>query len=87
MVMNTITATDARQSFFDLVKDATKKHCIYQISHRSGNTVLLSADEYESMVETLELLSIPGFRESMKRSVDQMNKEETVSFDEVFGEE
>jgi len=87
MVMNTITATDARQSFFDLVKDATKKHCVYQISHRSGNTVLLSADEYESMVETLELLSIPGFRESMKRSVDQMTKGETVSFDEVFGEE
>ena len=82
--MNTITATDARQSFFDLVKDATKKHCVYQISHRSGNTVLLSADEYESMVETLELLSIPGFRESMKRSVVQMNKGETDSFEEVF---
>ena len=84
--MNTITATDARQSFFDLVKDTTKKHCVYQISHRSGNAVLLSADEYESMIETLELLSIPGFRESMKRSVNQMNDGKTVSFEEVFGE-
>ena len=84
--MNTITATNARQSFFDIVKGATKKHCVYQISHRSGNAVLLSADEYESMVETLNLLSIPGFRESMKRSVNQMNQGDTISFKEVFGE-
>jgi len=37
----------------------------------------MSTEEYESMVETLNLLSIPGFRESMKRSVDQINNGET----------
>ena len=83
---NIITATKARQSFFDIVKGATQKHQIYHISHHSGTAVLMSTEEYESMIETLELLSIPGFRESMKRSVDQVNNEETFSMDEVFGD-
>jgi antitoxin YefM len=82
-----ITATNARQSFFNIVKETTQKHQVYHISHPSGTAVLLSAEEYDSMVETLNLLSIPGFRESIKRSVDQAEKGETFSIDEVFGDE
>ncbi len=85
--MTTITATSARRSFFDLVKEATRKHEVYRIRHRQGGTVLLSEEDYDSLLETLELLSIPGFRESMKRSVRQMKKGETLPFSEVMGGE
>jgi antitoxin YefM len=44
----------------------------------------MSEEEYDSMVETLELLSIPGFRQSLKKSVAQMRKGETVSFEDIF---
>ena len=83
--MTTLTATAARRDFFDLVKNAAKKHEVFHIHHRTGDAVLLSEEDYESLVETLELLSIPGFSESMKRSVNQMNKGQTMSFDEVLG--
>ncbi|MBW2195229.1 MAG: type II toxin-antitoxin system Phd/YefM family antitoxin [Deltaproteobacteria bacterium] len=83
--MNKLTATDARRDFFEIVKGATQKHQIYRIQHRNGSVVLLSEEEYDSLVETLELLSIPGFRESIKRSAEQMKRGETVSFKEVFG--
>lgn len=83
--MTTLTATAARRDFFDLVKGAANKHQVYHIHHRSGDAVLLSEDDYDSLIETLELLSIPGFRESIKRSVRQMNKGQTLSFDEVLG--
>jgi antitoxin YefM len=84
--MTTLTATDARREFFDVVKGATDKHQIYRIHHRRGSVVLLAEDDYDSMIETMELLSTPGFRRSLKRSVEQMHRGETVSFEEVFGE-
>ncbi len=34
----------------------------------------MSEEDYENLMETLELLSIPGFRASMKRSVAQMKR-------------
>jgi len=83
--MNKLTATDARRDFFEIVKGATQKHQVYRIQHRNGSVVLLSEEEYDSLVETLELLSIPGFRESIARSVEQMKKGETVSLEDVFG--
>ncbi len=82
--MTTITATDARRDFFELIKNATKGHKIYKIHHRKGTAVLMSEDDYESLVETLELLSIPGFHDSIKKSVKQMENGETFSLNEVF---
>ena len=84
--MTTMTATDARREFFDVVKGATNKHLVYRINHRQGSVVLMAENDYESLMETMELLSTPGFRKSLKRSVEQMNKGETLSFEEVFGE-
>lgn len=84
--MTTFTATAARRMFFDLVKGVTRRHKVFKIHHSSGDAVLLSGEDYESLIETLELLSLPGFRESMKRSVRQSQKGQTVSFKDVFGE-
>jgi antitoxin YefM len=84
--MTTLTATDARRELFELVKGANEKHEVYRIRHRKGSAVLLSEEDYDSLIETLELLSIPGFRASVKRSVKQVEKGETLSFDELFKE-
>ncbi len=82
--MPTLTATDARKGFFEMLKGATKKHRIYHIHHKNGDVVLLSEEEFENLRETLELLSIPGFRKKIAESVKQMKKGETVSFEKVF---
>jgi antitoxin YefM len=85
--MTTLSATDARREFFDLVKQATAAHRVYRIRHRKGSAVLLSEEDYESLLESLDLLSIPGFRASMKRSVAQMKRGDTLSLEEVLGGE
>ena len=84
--MTTLTATSARKEFFDLVKGAAEGHRTFRIQHRRGAAVLMSEDDYDGLIETLELLSVPGFRESIKRSVTQMQKGETVSIAAVLGE-
>ena len=83
--MTTIPATAARRDFFDLVKGAAEGHKMFRIQHRKGTAVLMSEDDYEGMLETLELLSIPGFRASIKRSVRQAAKGDTLSMDDLFG--
>ncbi len=83
---NNITATDARRNFFEIVKGATEKHQIFRIQHPTGAVVMLSAEEYESLIETLELLSIPGLLKSLNRSVNQMNDGDTYSMNDVFGD-
>ena len=85
--MTTIPATAARRDFFDLVKGAAEGHQTYRIHHRKGTAVLLSEDDYEGLLETLHLLSVPGFRTSIKRSLRQARAGQTVSMDEMFGAE
>jgi antitoxin YefM len=85
--MATLTATDARKNLFELLKGASRRHEIYRIRHKDGDAVLMSQDEFESLIETLELLSSPGFRRDFERSKKQAAKGDTLSFAEVFGEE
>ena len=84
--MANVNATQARKDFFELIKDAITKRKVFRIHHRDGDVVLMSDDEYESLQETLELLSIRGFRESIKKSLKQIERGETYSVDEVFGD-
>ena len=85
--MNTVTATEARRVLFDLVKSTTKGHRVFRIHHRSGSAVLMSEEDYDSLMETLDLLSIPGFRASIKRSVAQVKRGDTRAIEDVLGAE
>lgn len=84
--MATITATNARKKFFDIVKGANTKHEVYHIHHKDGDVVLMPEDEYESLIETLFLLSTPGFKEELKEAKEQIERGEVFTFEEVFGE-
>ena len=84
--MTTLTATAARKGFFELLKKTSDQHEIYHIHHRSGDAVLMSEQEYDSLNESLALLSSPGFRTAFERSKQEAADGETVSFEDVFGE-
>jgi len=84
--MINLTATEARKSFFDLIKQSNQTHEIFEVQHKSGNAILMSADEYESLQETLYLLSQPNFKDEFSEAVTEIEAGELVSFDDVFGE-
>ncbi|NLX26389.1 MAG: type II toxin-antitoxin system Phd/YefM family antitoxin [Lentisphaerae bacterium] len=84
--MSTITATDARKSFFELMKGVNQRHEIYHISYKEGAAVLISEEEFESLKETLALLSTKGFREDFERGRREIEEGDTCSFEDVFGE-
>lgn len=79
-----LTATEARKNFFDLIKNSNQHHQAYHIHHPKGAAVLLSEVDYECLLETLELLSIPGFRDSIKKSAKQVKDKKLYTMDDVF---
>ena len=83
--MPTLTATDARTRWFELVKGSTKGHQIYRISSKEGGVVLLSEEDYESLLETLELLSIKGLLKTVRMAKKEIKEGKTYSINEVFG--
>lgn len=84
--MISLTATEANKDFFSLLRQSTQQHELFEILHSSGKSVIMSADEYESLQETLYLLSQPSFNQDFQQSVKEANAGETLSFDKVFGE-
>jgi antitoxin YefM len=85
--MTALTATDARKGFFNLLHDANEQHEIFHIRYRNGDAVLMSEKEYDGLIETLELLSAPGFKEGFEKAQAEVEAKDTVSFEKVFGEE
>jgi antitoxin YefM len=83
--MTSLTATEARQHFFGLLKKAARGHRVFRITHHDGDAVLLSQEEYESLLETLELLSTPGMARSIRRARREIERSETFSLEEVLG--
>ncbi|MEZ5538736.1 MAG: type II toxin-antitoxin system Phd/YefM family antitoxin [Pseudomonadales bacterium] len=67
--MNTLTASEARSNLYRLMDQAAESHQPIVISGKRTNSVLVSADDWEAIQETLYLLSVPGMRESIKQGM------------------
>ena len=83
--MTTLTASQARQSLFQLVKKSVKGHVPVKITSKNGDVVLISQEDYENLLETLELLSIPGMLKSIRKAEEDIKARRTKSIKEVFG--
>jgi antitoxin YefM len=81
----TITATAARQQFYQLLRKSVKGHVPVKITSKDGDAVMLSEADYESLLETLELLSIPGMRKSIREAKADIRAGRTKSLKAIFG--
>lgn len=77
--MASIKATDARSKIYRLIDEVNETHEPLIITGKRGNAVLISEEDWMAVQETLNLLSIPGMRESiregMAESVDECSEE------------
>jgi prevent-host-death family protein len=67
--MNTLTASEARANLYRLIDDTAASHQPITISSKRSSAVLISADDWSAIQETLYLLSVPGMRESIKQGM------------------
>jgi len=67
--MTTFKATEARAILYKLIDEAASSHKPITITGKRSNAVLLSEEDWNSIQETLYLLSIPGMRESIRKGL------------------
>lgn len=67
--MVTITATQARQTLYNLVDEVSLSHEPVQIAGKRNSAVLISGDDRRAIQETLDLASIPGMKDSIQRGL------------------
>jgi prevent-host-death family protein len=68
--MPIIKVTDARSKLYRLIDEVASSHEPVLISGKRSNAVLISEDDWNSIQETLYLLSIPGMRESIRKGLE-----------------
>ncbi|MDD1614600.1 MAG: type II toxin-antitoxin system Phd/YefM family antitoxin [Methylococcaceae bacterium] len=77
--MQTLTASEARANFYRLIDQTAESHQPITITGKRTNAVLLSAEDWSAIQETLYLLSVPGMREAittgMATGIEECSKE------------
>jgi prevent-host-death family protein len=67
--MNAITTQYAQDRLSEVLDEVSRTHVPVKINDERHSGVLVSADDWRSIQETLHLLSIPGMRESIRQGL------------------
>lgn len=70
--MNTVTYSDARNNLKKVCDQTQISHEITRIVRKNGDMVLLSAEDWESIEETLQLVNLPGAIERITQADDYL---------------
>ncbi len=81
----TVSATEARQNLFQLLRKSVKGHLPIKIASKEGDVVIISEEDYEGLLESLELLSLPGMRKSIQEARADIRAGRTKSLKDIFG--
>ena len=87
MGTGTLSVSQARAKLTSLVDEVAEHLSEYTImKHGRARAVLLSADEFEALVETLALLSDSRALARIRAGIEEIARGDTVDFEEVVGE-
>lgn len=67
--MTSITATEARKQLYGLLDEVADLHAPIRIAGRRHSAVLIAADDWRAIEETLYLTSLPGMRASIRKGL------------------
>lgn len=80
----TIPLAEAKKSLSAIIKDVDEKYDRFAITKNGINkAVILSSDEFDGLLETLDILSCKEEREAIGRAKKQVRSGQTVSLHEV----
>lgn len=69
--MQTFTASEARANLYRLMDETAESHQPIIIAGKRHDAVLLAAEDWQAIQETLYLLSVPDMRESIKEGMTE----------------
>ncbi len=63
--MTNTNATNFRKNVFNYLDMAIDFNDVISVNTKKGNAVLLSEEDYNGLIETISLSSVPGMRERL----------------------
>ena len=80
---NIISATEARKNLFSIIEKVSSPDTVFTLTeHGKAKAVIMSVDEYESWVETLELLYMfPNLPKEIARAENEIAKGNYITYE------
>ncbi len=80
--MTNVNITSFRKDIYKLLDNAIKYNEPINVSTKNGNAIILSEEDYNSLIETLYIETVPGLKKEILERVND-SEDEFVSEDEV----
>jgi antitoxin YefM len=83
--MKTINITDAKKKLLELVREADEnfeRYCIMR--NGEPKAILMSADDYDSWLETMEIMSSKEAVAEIKKARRELDQGKGISFEKVL---
>ena len=68
--MINVHVTNLRKNLYGILEQTIKYNEPVNISTKNGNAIIISEEDYNGMVDTLYLSSIPGMKEKIMEGMD-----------------
>ncbi len=79
-MQKTLPLAEAKKSLSAIIKDVDEKYDRFIVTKNGVNkAVIMSSEEFEGLLETLDLISIKEERDAIARAKKQVEKGKTVS--------
>ena len=86
-MVNTISVRDLRPKLADVLNDIHTKFDRYVITrHGKPEVIMMSIEDYEGLLETLEIESDPALVKRLKKAQEDMKKGRGKSLDQIHKE-
>jgi antitoxin YefM len=80
----TMPLAEAKKNLSSMVKDVEEKYDRFTITKNGvSKAVILSSEEFEGLLETLDILSNKAEREAVARAKAQVRRGETISLESL----
>ncbi|EIM5219102.1 type II toxin-antitoxin system Phd/YefM family antitoxin [Staphylococcus pseudintermedius] len=79
--MTTLTYSNARKEFRRLIDKVNDDSDVITVTTNDRNAVLMSEDDYNSIMETLYLMQSPANAQRLMKSIEQAENGNTVKVD------
>ena len=73
--MTTLNISKARDELYKIASSCIKYNDIVNISTKEGNIIVLSEDDYNSLIESLYLAGIKGVYKDIEKAVNTLSSE------------
>ena len=69
--MTNVNITNFRKDIYELLEQTIKYNEPLNISTKNGNAIVISEEDYNNLIETLYISSVPGLKDKITKGLEE----------------